>query len=154
VVEVVGGTAAAAGAARRAGAAIARRVAGAGGEALVIAVHRAAAAPPAAVAGASSTIDPRQFAAKAAAHAPGRMAVLPRPRLPLAGLELALDIDLGALAQVFLGDLDQPLVKDRDAVPLGALLALAGGAVAPVLRGRQPQIGDAGAVLGRADFRV
>src|SRR5438067_13214630 len=39
-------------------------------------------------------------------------------------------------------------------MPLGALLALAGIAVAPALRGRQVQIGDADAVIGRADLGV
>src|SRR5207302_6557157 len=66
----------------------------------------------------------------------------------------ALDIDLRALAQVFLGDLDESLVEDHDAVPFGALLALARGAVAPAFRGREVQIGDAQTLPGRADFGV
>src|SRR5262249_11963178 len=53
-----------------------------------------------------------------------------------------------------LGDLGKPLVKNHDAVPFGALLALAGHPVAPALRGGDRQIGDAHAVLGRADLRV
>jgi hypothetical protein len=46
-------------------------------------------------------------------------------------LQRPFDVDFRALAQVFFGDLDQPLVEDNDAVPLGALLALARIAIAP-----------------------
>src|SRR5690606_6274381 len=62
--------------------------------------------------------------------------------LPLARLQLALDIDLAALAQILLGDPRQPLRKDHHPVPLGALLALAGVLVAPALRGGDPQVRD------------
>src|SRR3546814_9188687 len=62
---------------------------------------------------------------------------------PLAGLQGAFHIDLGALAQVLLGDLAKLLVEDHDPVPLGALAPLAGVAVAPALRGGQRQRSDA-----------
>src|SRR6185437_4719460 len=73
---------------------------------------------------------------------------------PFARLQGALDINLRALAQVFLGDRDEVLVEDHDAVPFGALAPLARGPVAPALRRREVQIGDAGAVIGRADLGV
>src|SRR5215470_14421481 len=48
-----------------------------------------------------------------------------------ARLELALEIDLRALAQILLGDLAQVLVEDHDAVPLGLFLPLARRLVTP-----------------------
>src|SRR5205807_8145289 len=137
---------------RRAGGA-ARRAAEAAGTAFAVAAfHRGAAGPHAgAVAGA---VQHRQLTLEAGQHDLGRVAFLALLVGPFAALQLALDIDLGALLKVFLGDLGQPVVEDHDAVPLGALLALAGDAVAPVLRGRQREVGDPRAVLGRADFRV
>src|SRR5690242_18122372 len=44
---------------------------------------------------------------------------------PFAGLKLPLEIDLGALVQVGLGDLGEVVVEDHNAVPFGALLAIA-----------------------------
>src|SRR5262249_52829289 len=73
---------------------------------------------------------------------------------PLAGLQGTLDIDLCPLAQIFLGDRDEVVVEDDDAVPLGAFLAFARDPVAPALAGRDVQVGDARAVLSRADLRV
>src|SRR5439155_8927882 len=105
-------------------------------------------------AAAASAVQHRQFAAEALQYHLGRVFLDAGVVGPFAGLQGALDIDLRALAQVFLGDLDEPLVEDHDAVPFGALLALAGDAVAPAFRGRQVQIGDARTVLGRADFRI
>src|SRR5262249_42712967 len=96
----------------------------------------------------------RQFAAEALQHDLGRIALLPLLVGPFARLQGTLNIELRALAQVFLGDLDEPLVEDHDAVPFGALAPLARGAVAPALRGREVQIGDPGAVIGRADLGV
>src|SRR5262249_9411573 len=73
--------------------------------------------------------------------------VLARLVLPFAGLQLALEIDLRTLLQILLGDPTEPLVEDNDAVPFGALAALAGGLVAPGFRGRHAQIGNRAAVL-------
>src|ERR1044071_2362809 len=149
VVEV--GVAAGAGAGAGAGAAVARGVAGAAGEGVVVAAfHRAGALAPAA----PSAVEHGQFTAEALQHHLGRVFLDPGVVGPTPGLQGALDINLGALAQVFLGDLDEPFVEDHHAVPLGALLALARDPVAPALRGRQVQIGDAHAVLGRADLGV
>src|SRR5260221_6185691 len=50
---------------------------------------------------------------------------------PFAGLQLAFDVDCGALFQIALGDIDDAVVEDHDAVPLGLFLALARGLVAP-----------------------
>src|SRR5882762_582950 len=147
VVEVV--VAAAPAAAGRGGGA--RGAAEAAGVALVVAAFAGTAALAAAARGA---VEHRQFAAEFLQHDLGRVFFDAGVVGPFARLQGALDIDLGALAQVFLGDRDEVLVEDHDAVPLGALLALAGIAVAPALRGRQVQIGDAGAVIGRADLGV
>src|SRR5262249_49019428 len=61
---------------------------------------------------------------------------------PFARLQLALDVNLGALLQILLGDLGKPFREDHHAVPLGLFLALAGGLVAPLLRCRNAEIGD------------
>src|SRR5206468_5347024 len=105
-------------------------------------------------AAAAGAVEHGQFTAEALQHHLGRVFLDPGVVGPFAGLQGALDIDLGALAQVFLGDLDEALVEDHDAMPLGALLALARGAVAPALAGREVEIGDARAVVGRAEFGV
>src|SRR5204862_5706462 len=133
-------------------AAVAGRVAGAATEAGV--VIAALARPGTLAAAAARAVEHRQFAAEALQHHLGRVFLDPGVVGPFAGLQGALDIDLRALLQVFLGDLNEALVEDHDAVPLGALLALARGAVAPALRGGEVQIGDADAVLGRADLGV
>src|SRR4051794_4358704 len=73
---------------------------------------------------------------------------------PFARLQLALEVNLGALLQVLLGDLAQSFIEDHDPVPLGLFLALAGRLVAPAFRGGHAQIGDRPAVLGPPDFRV
>src|SRR5437763_11625298 len=149
VVEV--GVAAAGGAAAHRGRGGAGGVVAATAEILVVAAFARAAAL---AAGAPSTIQHRQFAAEFLQHHLGRVFFLALLVGPFAGLQGALDIDLRALAQVFLGNLDEALVEDHDAVPLGALLALARDPVAPALARRQVQIGDADAVLGRADLGV
>ena len=64
------------------------------------------------------------------------------------------EINLRALLQILLDDLAEPFTEDHHAVPFGLFLALAGGLVAPALRGRDAQIGDRAAVLGAPDFRV
>src|SRR5438552_7675582 len=73
---------------------------------------------------------------------------------PFARLQLALDVNLGALLQILLGDLAEPFIEDDHAVPLGLFLALAGGLVAPAFGGRDAQIGDRPPVLGTPDFRI
>src|SRR6185437_1168453 len=73
---------------------------------------------------------------------------------PFARLQRTLDINLGALFQILLGDFAEPLIEDHDPMPFGLFLALAGRLVAPALRGRDAQIGDRPAVLGTPDLRV
>jgi hypothetical protein len=65
-----------------------------------------------------------------------------------------LDVDLGAFAQVLLGDLCQAVIENDDAVPFGLFLALVGMFVAPALGGGDRQVGDATAGLKRADLGV
>lgn len=52
---------------------------------------------------------------------------------PLAGMQLALDVDLRSLAKVFPGDLGD-LPEQRDAVPLSALSLLARALIRPNVR--------------------
>src|SRR6266545_5668657 len=87
-------------------------------------------------------------------HHFGRVLVLAGLVLPFAGLQLALEIDLRALLQILLGDPAKPLAENHHAVPLGPLAALAGGLVAPALRGGDAQIRDRAAVLGAPDLGI
>src|SRR5213592_4586654 len=73
---------------------------------------------------------------------------------PFTGLQLALDVNLGALLQILLGDLAEPLIEDDDPVPLGLFLALAGRLVAPAFGGRHVQIGYWPPILGPPNLRV
>src|SRR5690606_23823617 len=73
---------------------------------------------------------------------------------PFAGLQRAFDVYGRALLQIVFGHLDDVVVEDDHRVPLGLLLALARRLVAPGLRGGDTQVGDAVAVVQRADFRV
>jgi hypothetical protein len=84
----------------------------------------------------------------------GRIAVGARLVLPLAGLQRALDIDLAALAQIFLRDVRQAFVEDLDRVPLGLFLALAAGAILPALRRGDAQLDHLAAVLEAARFGI
>ena len=73
---------------------------------------------------------------------------------PLACLQGALEVDLAALLQVLLDHAAKPVTEDRDAVPLGALLALVGAAVLPGLARGEGEARDLVAGLGVADLRV
>ena len=76
-------------------------------------------------------------------HHFGRVLVLPALVLPFAGFKLAFDIDLGAFAQVLLGDFGQRLREDRNRVPFGTLAALGRD-------GREPlSLGDVAGLSGR-----
>src|SRR3546814_14393703 len=72
-----------------------------------------------------------QLAAEALQHHLGAVLLDPALVGPLAGLQGAFHIDLGALAQVLLGDLAKLLVDDHDPVPLGAPAPRPGVACAP-----------------------
>ena len=74
--------------------------------------------------------------------------------LPFAGLQLAFDVNLGALLQVLLRDPHKAFLEDRNLVPFGALAALTGILVFPGFRGRDPQIADLTAILELPDFRI
>ena len=105
-----------------------------------------------------SAPDPTAAAAAAqhlhlVSHDLGRPAIVAIPVLPFAGTQLALDIDLRSLAQVFRGDLGQA-VEHCHLVPLGALLLLAGLLVFPLLAGRDAQIGDRAAARHVARVRI
>src|SRR4030095_3892592 len=73
---------------------------------------------------------------------------------PFARLQLALEIYLGTLLQVLLGNTAQALIEDHDSVPLGLLPPLAGRLVAPAFRGRHPQIRNRPAILGAPNLRI
>src|SRR4051812_32777181 len=87
----------------------------------------AAAAKSAAFTAAAAAIQHRQLAAEILQHHFGRVflgAVLVRP---FAGLQLALNINLGALLQILLGHISEVFVEDHHPVPLGLFLLLATG---------------------------
>src|SRR3954471_19348332 len=96
----------------------------------------------------------RELAAEAGQHHLRGGALLPALVGPLAGLELALDVDRAALAQVALGDVRQVLVEDHHAVPLGPLARVARLAVLPALRGGDPQVDDLLVALAVAHLGV
>src|ERR1019366_5420245 len=73
---------------------------------------------------------------------------------PFARLQLAFDVNLGALLQILLGDLAEPFVEDDDPMPLGLFLALAGRLVAPAIGGRHAQIGNRPPILGPPARRI
>src|SRR3990167_5536572 len=73
---------------------------------------------------------------------------------PFAGLQGAFDVNRRALLQILLGHLDQVVVENHHPVPLGALIALARGAVAPGFRGRQAEVGHPVARVEGADLRI
>src|SRR3954465_13951916 len=73
---------------------------------------------------------------------------------PFARLQRAFQVNLGALLEILLGDLGQPLVEDHHAVPLGFFLALAGRLVAPAFRRRDTHIHDRPAVLHAPHLRA
>src|SRR5579859_591221 len=94
-----------------------------------------------------------QRAAVGAQHDLGRVAVLARIIGPLAGLHLALDVDLVALGAELLDDVDQG-AEHRHAVPLGALALLARLPILPALAGGEGDRRDPRAVAHGADLRV
>src|SRR5689334_13093979 len=114
--------------------------------AIIVAAAKAGAAPAAAV-------EQDQLAAEALQHDLGRIAVGARLVLPFAGLDLALQIDLGALLQIGFGDAAEILVEDDDAVPFGPLLAVA-VAVLPILGSRDAHVHHLAAIVQRADFGI
>ena len=118
-------------------------------------VARAAEAVAIIVAGTAAVapVEQHKLAAEALQHHLGRIAVLARLVGPFAGLDLALQIDLRALAQILFGDLAEILVEDDDAVPFGPLLAIA-VAVLPILRRGDAQIDDFTAIVERTRFRI
>ena len=71
---------------------------------------------------------------------------------PLARLQRAFDVELGALLNVLLDDLAQRLGEDDDAVPLGLFFLFARRLVAPGFRRRDAQVGDRPSVLRAADL--
>src|SRR5487761_110680 len=108
----------------------------------------------AAIAARACAVKHRELAAEFLQHDLGGVFLLPRLIGPFARLQRAFEVNLGALFQVLLDDLDQSVVEHDDAVPFGAFLALAGGLVAPGFGGRDRHVGDAGAVIGRTNLGV
>ena len=64
---------------------------------------------------------------------------------PLAGLQLAVDVDQPAGLGVLLEHVDQPVLEGDDPVPLGLVDLAAGIAIDIRLVGRDAQVGDAAA---------
>src|SRR5690606_34425085 len=72
---------------------------------------------------------------------------------PAAGLQAAFNVDLRALPDVFGNNLGEALVEHH-AVPLGALLLLAGVLVLPGFAGGQGEVGDGAAIGHVAGFGI
>src|SRR6185295_5821139 len=83
----------------------------------------------AAATAAAAAIEPGQGRVKTLQHAFGRVFLDAALVGPFAGLQRALDVNLGALLQILLDNLAKRLGEDHDAVPLGLFLALAGALV-------------------------
>src|SRR5881227_3441091 len=83
----------------------------------------------------------------------GRIALVSLLILPLARAQAPLDVDLRALAQVLARDLREP-PEERHAMPLGALLLLAGLLVPPAFAGRHAQVRDRGSGGHRAGLGI
>src|SRR5260370_21180578 len=105
-------------------------------------------------AAARATVEHGERAAEARDHDLGGVALLAVLVGPFARRKLALDIDLGTLAHVFLRDLGQLLVEDHDPVPFGALLALAGLAIPPRIRRGHRHVHHGSAILHGLHFGV
>ena len=73
---------------------------------------------------------------------------------PFARLQLSLDIDLAALAEILLGNAHQSFVEDRDIMPVGLFALFTGIFVFPAFGCRNAEIGNLAAVLEATDFRV
>jgi len=70
-------------------------------------------------------------------------------------LQLALDVNLGALLQILFGDLAESFVENHDSVPLGLFPCVLRSPLSrQFFRGRYAQIGDRPAVLGAPDLRI
>ena len=115
---------------------------------------RTSAGASASLATAAAAVEHGERAAEARDHDLGRVALLAALVGPFARRELALDIDLGALAHVLLCDLRQLLVEDDDTVPFGALLALAALAIAPRIRRGHRHVHHGSAILHGPHFGV
>ena len=105
-------------------------------------------------AAARSTVEHGQLRVEALQHDLGRVGVGAVLLLPLARLELAFKINLGALLQILLGDTGEAFAEDDDAVPFGLLASLAARLVAPTLAGRHAQIDNGPPVLGVPHLRI
>jgi hypothetical protein len=104
--------------------------------------------------GAGASIQHGQFAAEVPQNHLGRLTLISVLVGVFPGLQRALDIDLAALADIFLRDLGDSLVVDHDSVPLSPFLAFAGRTIAPGLACRDRKSDNLAAALQRPGFRV
>jgi len=77
----------------------------------------------------------------------GRIIILVALVLSLPRLELALDVGLRTLRQIFLGDRHQRLVENHDAAPFGSFSSFAADLVLPAFRCGDRQVAHAAAGL-------
>ena len=103
---------------------------------------------------AAAAVQDRQLAAETLQHHLGRILLDPALVLPLARLQLALDVHLRALLQILLRHTPEVLVEDHHRVPLGLLLALARALVLPGLGRGNAQVHHRLAVRQPAHLRV
>ena len=81
-------------------------------------------------------VEHRQLGVEPLQHDLGGVTLLPLLVLPFARLERTLEIDLGALLQILLGNFREILVEDDHTMPFGLLAPLAGRLVTPALARR------------------
>src|SRR5260370_34214868 len=110
--------------------------------------------PETAATAAAAAIEHGQRRVEALQHHLGRIFLDAALVGPFAGLQCALDVNLGALLQILLDNLAKRFGKNHDAMPLGLFLAFAGRLVTPGFRRRDAQIGDRPAILRPPDFRI
>ena len=109
---------------------------------------------PAAAATARWSIQHRQRAAHARNNHFRGVTIITVAVLPFAGAQAAFDINLAPFFQEAFDHADQAVTVDGYAVPFGALFAFTGGAIFPLFRRRNAQIGDFAAILERLNFRI
>src|SRR5262249_23705421 len=106
------------------------------------------------VGAATAAVEHGERAVEALQHDLCRIAVLAVLALPLARLQLPLNVNFGALFQVLLGNPAQPFVEDHHGMPLRLFTPLPRRLVAPGFGGGNAQVGDGTAVLGPADLGI
>ena len=95
-----------------------------------------------------------QVAVETFQHNFGAVVVLAVLSLPFAGAQLTFDVELAAFFDEAFDNVCKAFVEDDNAMPFGTFAAFTRLTVAPLFGGRNAEIGDLFASLGKADFRI